>query len=218
MLDHLLAFTLLVVLPGRALWRRRVRSAYRSKVIRYRTSIGVVSALLLLLASDWLATRRTVQSLGLGIPTTTAAAVGLVVATILLIALHVVAHRGSTSHHSSRARTVRASLPDTPGEVRLFVLASVMAGCGWEILYRGFLLYYLQLHMGQLAAIAVATIAYGAAHEIRSRGQIIGSFMASFAFAMGYAVTGNLWWLMLLHAGLPLLGLHVRATAEAASP
>ena len=46
--------------------------------------------------------------------------------------------------------------------------------------------------------------AYGAAHGYKNPRQFAGSIAASFAFAIGYALTGSLWWLIVLHAAAPV--------------
>ena len=56
-------------------------------------------------------------------------------------------------------------------------------------------------------AVAASSAAYGAAHGFKSWGRLGASVAAALAFTIGYAVTRNLWWLMLVHAGLALLGL-----------
>ena len=105
--------------------------------------------------------------------------------------------------------------PETSGEMRLFLLVSLAVGCGWEILYRGFLLLYLQPTTGLGGAVIIAAFAYGAAHGFKSPKQFAASIMSALAFTIGYAVTSNLWWLMLLHTGLMLLGaLSSKATSR----
>lgn len=98
-------------------------------------------------------------------------------------------------------------LPRTAVELRWATVFVVAAGTGWEILYRGFLLWVLIPLIGVVGAVCVAAIAYGLAHGFKSRGQLIGSLGMSFAFTVAFALTGSLWWLMLLHvfAGAPLV-------------
>ena len=98
-------------------------------------------------------------------------------------------------------------LPESARDIRLFMLFVLMVGFGWEVLYRGFLLLYLPPHIGLPGAVVTAALAYGLAHGIKSRGQVIGSIIAAFAFTIGYVLTQNLWWLIILHVGLPLIGL-----------
>lgn len=215
MLDHLLAFLLLAVVPARALWRSRPNAvASEPKTIRYLTTIGIVAGLLSILTADWLVAGRAVKALGLDPPTTTPALVGLCLAAMLLFVLRLVISRKSAATRADVEKVRRELMPETPVERRLFLLLSLAVGFGWETLYRGFLLYYLQPHVGLWAAVAVAALAYGTAHGFKSPGQFAGSIAAALAFTIGYAATWNLWWLVLLHTGLPLLSLSTRTVKE----
>lgn len=208
MLDHLLAILLLGVVPIRALWRSRTNQpSSKPKTTRYLTTISMVAGLLILLTVDWLAMGRAAMALGLGTPRTTPALIGLGVAAALLAVLGLVSRRGSASARADVVQARRELLPETPSEVRLFLLFAAAVGFGWEVLYRGFLLLYLQPHIGLTGAVVTAALAYGLAHGFKGWGQFAGSIVAAFAFTIGYAMTGNLWWLILLHTALPLLGL-----------
>jgi membrane protease YdiL (CAAX protease family) len=71
---------------------------------------------------------------------------------------------------------------------------------GWEILYRGFLLWFLSPYIGIAGAICLASFAYGLARGYQGRRQLVGSIASAFAFTVAFAITRSLWWLMLLHA------------------
>lgn len=208
MLDHILAFLLLVAIPARALWRSRTAlSSQATKTTGYLTTIGLAGGLLAFLTLDWHLAGRPIQALGLGMPATIPALVGLAITVVILATLGVLVRRKS-SKASAEAESFRRELvPETPEEVRLFLLFALAVGFGWEVLYRGFLLFYLPPHIGFAAAVVASAVAYGAAHGFKSPGQFAGSIIAAFAFTLGYVLTQNLWWLMLLHAGLPLIGL-----------
>lgn len=211
MLDHILAFLLLVVIPARALWRSRTRRLNQEpKTTRYLTTIGLVGGLLAFLVLDWHVARRPVEALGLGIPSATPALVGLAITVTLLTALAILVRRKAGEGSAIAERARRELLPATPNEVRLFLLLTMAVGFGWEVLYRGFLLFYLPAHVGLAAAVVASAVAYGAAHGFKSPGQFVGSIVAALAFAVGYALTDNLWWLIVLHTGLPLLTLSGR--------
>lgn len=211
MLDHILALLLLVVIPARALWRSwTTRSTQGSKTTRYLTTIGLVGGLLAFIVLDWHVAGRPLEALGLGIPAATPALVGLAITAALLAALAVLVRRKAGEGSAIAERARRELLPETPNEVRLFLLLTLAVGFGWEVLYRGFLLFYLPPHIGLAAAVVASAIAYGAAHGFKSPGQFAGSIVAALAFAVGYALTDNLWWLIVLHTGLPLLTLSGR--------
>jgi membrane protease YdiL (CAAX protease family) len=112
--------------------------------------------------------------------------------------------------------------PRAPGEWPAFAAFALTVGCGWEVLYRGYLLWILAPWIGTLGAVAAASAAYGLAHGVADWRRTVGSLVAAALFTTGYAITRSLWWLMLLHTGLPILGAlltarsrHVAAAAAA---
>lgn len=218
MLDHILALILVVVVPASALWRSRMgrstEAARGSKVVRYRKTIITVVGLLALLVLDWRITGRTVELLGLGFPATRPALIGLAIATLLLAMLAAYIFRNPAPADVDAALTSYELMPQTPAEVRLFLLLALALGFGWEVLYRGFLLFYLPPAIGLPAAVVTSAIAYGAAHGFDGPKQFAASIATAFAFAGGYVLTENLWWLIVLHTGLPLLGLATSRSPE----
>ena len=166
----------------------------------------MVAGLLTLLATSWLMTGRSANALGLDAPMSTPSLIGLGFAVALFVALGLSKGNKSGSSSPDVESARRDMFPETSGEVRLFLLLSLAVGCGWEILYRGFLLLYLQPRTGLWGAIIIAAFAYGAAHGFKTPKQFAGSIVSALAFTIGYAVTSNLWWLMLLHTGLMLFG------------
>jgi len=208
LLDHLLAILLLLVVPIRALWRSRPgRIASGTKITRYTTTIAIVAGLLTLLATSWLMTGRSAHALGLNAPTSTPSLVGLGIAVIILIALALSRNKKSKPSQKEGIEAVRREIfPETPSEMKLFLLLSLAVGGGWEILYRGFLLYYLPSTIGLWGAIIIAAFAYGVAHGFKTPKQFAGSIVSALAFTIAYAATSNLWWLMLIHIGIMLFG------------
>ena len=206
-LDHILAIVLLLVIPIRALWRSRAgRIASGTKITRYITTIGMVVGMLAFLAADWRMTGRSASALGLDAPTSTPALIGLGIAAALLAALMLGSGKQPAPAQSDVDAARRELLPETPGEMRLFPLVCLAAGCGWEILYRGFLLLYLQPVTGLWGAVILASSAYGAAHGFKGVQPFAASILSALAFTIGYVATASLWWLMLLHTSLMILG------------
>lgn len=207
MLDHLLAILLLLVFPARALWRSRCgRIASETKIARYTTTVGMVAGMLALLTSIWLIKGRSSSELGLNAPTTAPSLVGLGVSVVILAALTLSKPKMSAPSGADVQAARREIMPETTGEIRLFLLLCLAVGCGWEILYRGFLLMYLHPITGLSGAVIISALAYGAAHGFKTVKQFVASIVSALAFTIGYAMTSNLWWLMLLHTGLMVLG------------
>ena len=207
MLDHFLAVLLLVIVPIRALWRSRSgRMASGTKIGRYIATIGMVTGMLVLLATSWLMTGRSASDLGLGVPASALSLTGPgIAAAVLAILAWGVAERSSAAPTDAEPPP-HDLMPETPLETQLFPFLCLAAGCGWEVLYRGFLLLYLQPITGLWGGVVITAMAYGAAHGVRTGKQFLASIVSAFAFTIGYAVTSSLWWLMLLHTGLMMLG------------
>ena len=160
---------------------------------------------------------RSAALLGLDLPVSTTGLIGIAAALVILAALAaaILLKRPATP---SAGQSPRADLlPQTDRDTRLFILFSLVAGFGWELLYRGFLLWALTPLLGAPAAVVVAATAYGLAHGSRGIGSLIGAIISSFLFTIAYALTGSLWWLILLHVGLPLVGLLARAAQRSSA-
>jgi len=111
-----------------------------------------------------------------------------------------------------------SQLPQDRDETRAYLAFTPFAGFGWEILYRGFLLWWLAPLVGIIAAVSISSLAYGLAHGWQSQAQGIGSIVSAFLFTIGYALTGSLWWLIAIHTALPLVGLLAAWRARTGKP
>lgn len=217
MLDITLAVLLIFVVPLVGVWRsRRADDPSASRSARYIRTMATIGGLLTVLAACWTVGGRDLNELGLGVPTSPAALAGLAIATLLLAVLFLVSRLKRTSRDEAAETSASALLPRTRGEIALFVPFAIAVGFGWEVLYRGFLFSYLLPYAGLAGAIVVAAAAYGLAHGLKSTGQFLGSLASALVFTVGYALTHSLWWLILLHIGLPLIAAFstVRAVAE----
>lgn len=213
MIDWLLAALLILVLPGLAIWRSlHPRTKAASRMQRYLNSIAYVAVLLLLLAASWWSAGRDWSQLGLGWPFTRGAAIGLLVFIGLFALISTISHFKTRNLALEAKAELKAKtlahdmLPQNPRELAVFLLLAVLLGCGWELLYRGFLWWFLAPHVGTVGAICIAALAYGLGHGIKHGKQAIGSVIMAFAFMVAFVLTRNLWWLMLIHTALPLSG------------
>jgi len=221
---NLLAAYLLLVAPALNLWRSlrpRGDRPTRPPVRRYWSMAWPVG---LMLGVLWIGARRagwSAQDIGFDIPLSTAGTWGLGFAVLLLGGLavgDVVMARRATP--ARRAATERKLLdtdfpwPRSAGEAVLFALATALMTAGWEILYRGFVLLLLAPATGLPVAIVLSALAYGIAHGYRSPRQLIASIVSAFVFTIAYALTHSLWWLIIIHAGLPLLAVPTALRAQ----
>lgn len=205
MLDHVLASLLLFGIPARAALREREPSAFEPAVPRrYATTVCVILILLALLALDWRIAGRNIMALGLARPMSTPALTGVAIAALVLVASAGLTWRSAVN---GEIDPLDGIAPRTPGETRLYVATAIAAGVGWEVLYRGYLLFYLTPRVGMVAGVILSSIAYAAAHGVRDRRKLVASGGSALAFTPGYALTGNLWWLIVVHVTLPSLPL-----------
>ena len=88
---------------------------------------------------------------------------------------------------------------------------ALTAGVCEEVLYRGFLIWYVAQFtgttaMGTIAAVAVSSIVFGAGHLYQ--GPASAGRIAGFAAVAGaiYVVSGSLWIVMALHVFVDIAG------------
>jgi len=211
-IDLALALYLVFVIPCTQLWRslRPKDGPKRPRSRRYLSTIREIALLLLALAAVCWWNGHTASDLGVAAPTSGAAFWSLLIAVAALPAAHFIGkiyeRRTDPAKHAASQRQLLDNdmLPRTAAELRLFVAVSLFIGIGWELLYRGFLMLALTPWLGTWGALLAAAVAYGAAHGYQSAGMFAGSIVSALLFTGGYALTGSLWWLMLIHVALPL--------------
>lgn len=212
--DLLLTLYLLLVFPLQRLWRSLHPAPRKPPLPPLRTYWKQARFVLVLLAAlvavMW-SGGHSVADLGLAFPLTSAAAWGLAIACGVLLALHLAGKRmesrmtpAQRSAQEARLQHLPFAMPRTALESAAYLATSVLMTAAWEILFRGYLLLVVPPLTGLPVAIALAAIAYGAAHGYKNPRQFAGSIAASFAFAIGYALTSSLWWLIVLHAAAPV--------------
>lgn len=96
--------------------------------------------------------------------------------------------------------------PRTPAELAVFLVLSLTAGVWEELLYRGFLIGYLEPRAGLLAAVLLSSLIFGLGHVYQGRRGVLNTALVGLAFAGLYALTRSLWWLMLAHALIDMGG------------
>lgn len=210
-IEFALAAWLVLGLPGLALWRQ-LRKPQRQRSRRASLIFNVVMIAVMLVVTAWLAWGLgwTPADLGFDLPLTSGGKVGLALAVALMILARVIDVVWKRRHPDAESRVRErfdAMLPQTMSDLRWLVAFILAAGIGWEILYRGFLLWVLVPLIGTTGAVCLVAIAYGLGHGFKSRGQVIGNLVSSFAFTLAFALTHSLWWLMLLHVymGVPMV-------------
>lgn len=213
---HILEFALtawlVLGLPGLALWKqlRKPRRPERSRRAAHVFNVVMIAIMLAITALLAWGLHGLPADLGFDLPLARGGKIGLAIAVALILVALIVDAVWKHRHPEAEQRAIErldAMLPRTVADLRWFAAFILAAGTGWEILYRGFLLWVLTPLVGVVGAVCVAAIAYGFAHGFKSRKRVLGSLVSSFAFTIAFALTHSLWWLMLLHVyvGVPML-------------
>lgn len=211
-IEFALTAWLVLGLPALAWWQhvrkgtrpeRTRRAGLQFNVAMIATMLGVMA--LLAWGLGW-----SPADLGFDLPLSRAGEIGLVIALALIAATRMIdavwKRRHPEAAHRARAQ-FDVMLPRTAADLHWLAAFTLVAGTGWEILYRGFLLWVLSPLIGVVGAVCVAATAYGLAHAFKSRKQVLGTLVLSFAFTLAFVFTHSLWWLMLVHVymGVPIV-------------
>lgn len=219
-LDHLLAVALVLALPAYSAWdvprlaRRIAADPLNARTNDYVWNMVILWGLTLALISAWWWAGRPLRDVGLRLPDTATAWASTVLITGAAIAFFVQQAssvlrspdaRAKVRKHLESQPSVRTVLPATPREARVFYAVAITAGICEEVLYRGFLLWYFQLLVPGVVAIAAAVLAFGVAHAYQGMRGILATGLAG-AIAMAvYLLTGSLLAPIVLHAALDLV-------------
>ena len=95
-------------------------------------------------------------------------------------------------------------LPHTLAERHLYWALSVTSGASEEILYRGFLPWYLSVWIGPLPAFVVAAVVYGFEHIYMGYAEVPKSALMGMLLGAVVWYTGSLWPAMILHTAIDL--------------
>jgi len=224
MLNILLATYLLIVHPAFNLWRSlrpKSNKPPRALMLRYWSMTWQGLLLLAVLwAGSWEA-GYTLRDIGFDLPLSTAGVWGLCFAVLLIgglwIAANVIERRKSPEARVESERKVLDSSfpwPRNGRETLAFVVSISIMTAAWEILYRGFVLLLLTPSTGLPLAIAISAFAYGIGHGYTNPKQLLASIFSAFVFTIAYAMTHSLWWLIVIHAGLPLASIPAMLRAQ----
>lgn len=98
---------------------------------------------------------------------------------------------------------VGALVPDTHRERQWFGAVSIGAGISEELVFRGFLFYYLGLYLPQINAwekVVLTSLIFGVAHFYQGKQGIIGATVLGLIAATIYVLSGSLLLPIVLHA------------------
>jgi uncharacterized protein len=217
--DHALTLALAVILPAYAAWdvprlaQRVAADPVNARTKDYIWSMAIQWGLTLALIAAWWWAARPISLLGVRLPDSpgawwwTLALGGAGIAFFAQQAYLVATSPDAQATVRKQLESqpgVRMILPATPREARAFCAVAITAGICEELLYRGYLLWYLlSLWPGHLAiAAAAAALIFGVGHAYQGVRGIVSTAIAGGIAMAVYLLTGSLLAPMLLHATL----------------
>ena len=216
--DHALAFLLIVVAPlnawraGRHLSRSIESGDGLARVRQIRVTVIGEWTLTSIALIWWRSADRSFEALGLALPTGAAA---WITAAVCLAALLFYGAQIRSVLTSAEARTsvrtqiaaspgVQAIIPENTRDLRAFAALGITAGVCEEILYRGYLLWYLSALLPMNAALMAAVAVFGIGHAYQGiRGVLVTAAVGGVEMAI-YLWTGSLVAPIVLHTTVDL--------------
>jgi membrane protease YdiL (CAAX protease family) len=204
----LVAVPVLSMLTGRAL--NRERPGERRLLGRYWIIIarGIVVSLLILL--DWHWTGRPWITLGLDVPVGFRGRAGFGLDALIIIgyasALLLPKLSAERAAASQRRLDSLLIIPHTRQQFAIWPFMAVVGSTTEELLYRGFLMWTFAPLAGLWGAVLLSSAMFGLAHIYQGRFGILRTSIIGAAFGTAYALTHSLWWLIVVHIALNLLG------------
>ncbi len=171
----------------------------------YRQAIAIQWALAFVTLALWAAFRREWEGLGL-VPRLGWGLAGVLVG-MLAAGLAVLRQRrqaladdDALARLRGRMGRLELMLPHTREELALFLKLSLTAGICEELLYRGYLIWYLSHWLPIYPAAALASLLFGIGHLYQGwRGVLTTGFVGAFLSAV-YLLTGSLYAGIVFHA------------------
>jgi len=217
LVDPIFLLLLFVVQPiyGAISFRRyfaRVKEGKPARRVRaYLQTMAMEWAFLAALAFAWFKLDRPVADLGFVAPGGVGfwSCVGIfAVFTGYLIYAWRSARHASDDEKSKQAQSLGDLvhfMPRNRHHLRSFIAISITAGIVEEIVYRGFVLWYLAQLMPLWAAVIASSIAFGLGHSYQGAMGALRCGLIGLAFAIFYIVSGSIWLPIVAHAVLDIL-------------
>lgn len=214
-LDVALFAFLLLFMPAFAAWSgarlRRTPLDHTRRMRRYWQTVMRGWIVALALIAIWSVAKRPWVELGLDWPVGFWGLCGFGLGVLLSIVLAVEFMRipklvgTKLETLKARMRDVHI-LPHQKSELLLFVVMALTAGVWEELAYRGFLMWFLAPLSGLTGAIIISSLIFGLGHLYQGWKGVLRTAVVGLVFAIGFAVSHSLWWLMVVHALLDIFG------------
>lgn len=193
--------------------RRRFAGIDAARIPRLRIYLrSVVSQWLLVvcIAMLWWTRARTPAALGLDIPLSVRGLAGFVIVAVMAITVlsywtYTLARLDAAGRGKFLAWLERSKMaPRTRAEAFAFVPVALTAGICEELLYRGFIFWFLAPTLGLPLTVVASAVVFGLGHGYQGWRGILSTTGTGFFLGVFYALSGTLWWVMGLHAVIDL--------------
>lgn len=101
--------------------------------------------------------------------------------------------------------SLKPLLPHTKKELRTFYGLSITAGIVEELLWRGYLIWYLSNYFPTWVAAVISAILFGIGHAYQGIANVPKLCLVGLVFSALYLLSGSLWLPMLLHAAMDIV-------------
>ena len=216
-IDHIFVVVLVVLFPLRAalsgMRRLRRASPERLPEVRqavYFEAIALQWLLVAILVVLWVRLHRPWSGLGL-IPHLSPGLIGVGVGLVIVVVLLWRQRRAALGSAEmlerlrERMRHLEVMLPHSRDEWHRFIALSFTAGICEEVLFRGYILWYLVHWFGLLPAAGLTAVLFGIGHVYQGPKGILQTGLFGAFLAAVYVLTGSLFMPMVLHT---LMDLH----------
>jgi CAAX protease family protein len=211
--DHLLVacFAGLFPIYGLFTYQRMLRKleagGTRARRRTYLATMIWLSGLTIGMAAVWGMADRPVADLGLG-PSwgagfwITLVLAGALVGFLLLQWRAVSRSTDAQQRLRDAAKSVEPLLPHTPPELSDFLKLSVTAGVCEELLFRGYLIWYLGNFVGLWPAVLLSSALFGYGHIYQGPGGVFKTGIVGLVAAIMFVYSGSLWIPIVFHAAV----------------
>lgn len=227
--EHGLFVALVLVMPLWAVQQHRRLLANLAagkagvRVAAYLHTMAVEWVLALLVVARWAATGSLPGVLGAGDTGTVRWWIGTGVALAacaFLVVQMVVVVRSAARMAQARGQIepLRAIIPASEREARVFHALAVTAGVCEEILYRAFMIAYLAAFGPMWFAVVGSSLVFGLGHAYQGASGVLKTGLVGLTMAALFLLTGSLWAPILVHAVIDLTSGHLGRKVLAATP
>ena len=216
-LDHVFVVLITIVYPvaGFLSFRRLLRRVAAGQAVNrpllYRSTFLSHWTLFIVCLVLWSGASRTWPALGFDLQPDLRFSLAVVLTlagiAVLLLQLRQVksASQDEIDAMKSRLGNMAIMIPHTRGELARFYGLAVTAGIVEEVLWRGFLIWYLSQFMPLWAAALASAVGFGLAHAYQGIANLPQITLVGAVFAALYVLSGSLWLPMVLHAAVDIL-------------